>query len=110
MLAHRVAWAHYYGEWPKSDLDHRDTNKTNQRIDNLRPADDQLNSYNRGRKSDNSSGYKGVSIHTQTGRWQARITAGKKRVWLGFYESAEEAHEAYKAAAAANHGDYARVN
>ncbi|RYE92068.1 MAG: HNH endonuclease, partial [Oxalobacteraceae bacterium] len=38
MLGHRVAWAIHYGEWPEIEVDHRDGNKLNNAIDNLRPA------------------------------------------------------------------------
>lgn len=110
VLAHRAAWAHYYGAWPEHDLDHQDTDKTNQRISNLRPATDIENGYNRRTKKDNTSGYKGVSVHTQTGRWQARIVVNKKRMWLGFFDTAEEAHAAYVRAAQMYHGEYARIS
>lgn len=35
-LAHRVAWALFYGDWPEGDIDHIDHNKQNNRISNLR--------------------------------------------------------------------------
>ncbi len=36
-LAHRVIWALYYGKWPPEDMviDHRNMNKTDNRIINL---------------------------------------------------------------------------
>ena len=36
--AHRLAWFWYYGEWPKEDLDHINSNKHDNRIVNLREA------------------------------------------------------------------------
>ena len=34
--AHRLAWAHYYGAWPRMALDHIDECKSNNKIANLR--------------------------------------------------------------------------
>lgn len=109
-LAHRLAWFYVHGEWPKGDLDHRDLNKTNQRLSNLRPATDCENGYNKTLRSDNSSGYKGVSIHTQTGQWHARISVGRKRKSLGLYKTAKLAHSAYCKAAKEMHGEFARTS
>lgn len=36
MYAHRVAWAMYYGEWPKHQIDHINGDRTDNRIENLR--------------------------------------------------------------------------
>lgn len=44
--AHRLAWAYVYGVWPKHGLDHRDRDKTNNRIDNLREATNAQNAQN----------------------------------------------------------------
>ena len=39
---HRVVWLLCYGQFPKKELDHIDRNKLNNRIENLREADRQL--------------------------------------------------------------------
>ena len=64
--AHRLAWVHYYGEWPKDQIDHIDGNRQNNRISNLRCATNSENNRNRGPQSNNLSGYKGVSWHEGT--------------------------------------------
>src|SRR5687768_3593208 len=46
-LAHRLAWFYVHGVWPEDDLDHHDTNKLNNAISNLRPANDALNGANK---------------------------------------------------------------
>lgn len=52
---------------------------------------------NRNIMSSNTSGYPGVTEHTN-GRWRARINVNKKRKSLGVYETKEEAIEARKKA------------
>lgn len=70
-LAHRIIWAHVYGEWPKTGLDHRDRDTLNNRINNLRKANQAQNTLNRTAQRNSESGIKGVSRHGQ--RWRVRI-------------------------------------
>ena len=108
-LRARVAWALHYGEWPTQDIDHRDTDNANDRIDNLRLATDAQNLANRAAQSNNTSGFKGVNFDKQTGRWRAKIKAGGKFYDLGRHPTAETAAEAYAAAARRLHGEFART-
>lgn len=48
---------------------------------------------NRRTNRSNTSGYKGVSLFKQTGKWRAYITFNSKRINLGFYDSPEQAWE-----------------
>ena len=47
----------------------------------------------------NTSGYKGVTLNKQTGKWRAQIWTNGKSVHLGAYSTAEEAYSAYCGAA-----------
>ena len=58
---------------------------------------------NRNIMSSNTSGYPGVTEHTN-GRWRARINISKKRKSLGVYETKEEAIEARKKAEVKHYG------
>lgn len=104
--AHRVAWAIYYGSWPNKSIDHINGIKTDNRISNLRLAEDSENQYNKTRQSNNTSGYKGVSWSTSNSGWIAQIRHGRVSECLGTFKSAELAHNAYKKAADRLHGEY----
>lgn len=108
LMAHRVAWAIYYGEWPDQDIDHANCDPRDNRITNIRLSDKSKNGSNRALQSNNTSGYKGVS--RSGSRWMARIGFGTERIYLGKFSSAEEAHEAYCRASVKYFGEFSRVN
>lgn len=108
ILAHRVAWMLYYGEWPSDMIDHINGVKTDNRIKNLRQADMSKNKMNVGLTSANTSGYKGVSWCKRTGKWRASITLEGKYKSLGYYFTPDEAHCAYRKAAEVLHGEFHR--
>ena len=106
--AHRLAWAFHYGSWPNGFIDHIDGNPSNNKISNLREATPRENVRNARIKCISSSGYKGVYLYKDKTRWQAAIRTNGKRKWLGIFDTAEEAHAAYCAAAKIHHGEFAR--
>ncbi len=91
-------------------VDHRDGNGLNCRRSNLRPADRRQNGANARIALSNSSGFKGVNWHRRGRKWQARIEAGGRQVYLGLFASPEEAARAYDDAARRLQGEYAAVN
>lgn len=93
--AHRLAWFYTYGEWPEKDLDHIDGNRLNNSLYNLREASRSENLMNRDKMPRNTSGYKGVSLHRETGKWDARITAYGKQYYLGIFPTKIDAYNAY---------------
>ena len=98
-LAHRLAWLYVHGSWPTRQLDHIDGDKKNNRIVNLREVTNAENHQNTRRPRSNSqSGFLGVSLHKQTGRWLAQIMVLGRKKHLGLFDTAEEAHGVYLAA------------
>lgn len=102
-LAHRLAWLYVTGEFPKNDIDHRDGNRSNNAINNLRAATRSENFENLSRKSSNTSGFIGVTFCKQTRRWRAEISASKVKYDLGRHDTPELAGMAYLAAKKEKH-------
>lgn len=108
--AHHLAWFYVTGQWPRVRLDHRDGNALNNRWENLRYATQAQNMQNSRRRSDNQTGFKGVSFNRARGRFQAHISINRKSRYLGLFDTAEEAHAAYCAAAKEHFGEFARLS
>lgn len=94
-LAHRVAWAIYYGEWPDGLIDHINGDRADNRIANLRVVTPAENVRNSAMPSTNRSGVVGVCYYKQTRRWMAYV--GKRR--LGYFKRFEDAVAAREDAA-----------
>lgn len=109
LKAHRLAWLYVYGEFPSCDLDHRDGNRSNNRIKNLRLCTELENLKNSGVRKGNVSGVKGVNWHKSRGKWQARATVNYKPHYLGLFETLEEASAVYQAFAKLHHGEFYRA-
>jgi hypothetical protein len=109
-LANRLAYVIMMGVWPTYEVDHYNNDPTDDRWDNLRHATHAQNGRNQKRPKNNTTGYKGVVKRKYNGRYQASIGVGNKRIILGTFDTAEQAHEAYCKAAAELHGEFARTS
>ena len=89
------------------DVDHINGNTLDNRIANLRLASRSENCRNQGKRRNNTSGFKGVSKHGT--KWQAYISTPKGRLFLGTFDTPEDANEAYQAAARKYHGEFAKA-
>ncbi|MCG7388320.1 HNH endonuclease [Pantoea sp. ACRSB] len=94
-LLHRLAWLITTGGWPIGQIDHVDGNRSNNAISNLRDASGSQNQYNKKRQGNNTSGFKGVSYHKKTRRFRASINVNGKQISLGYFDTAQRAHQAY---------------
>lgn len=90
---------------PSIWVDHEDHDTMNNVRSNLRLATKKENARNRRIRRD--AGLKGTTFKKENGKWLAQITADGVLRYLGLYDTAEDAHEAYKAEAVKLHGDFA---
>lgn len=93
-----------------SYVDHANGNGLDNRRANLRPATDSQNAMNRGLRSDNRSGFKGVSWSRARDRWVVEIQEHGVSHHLGIFTDLIEAAHAYDAAALTYFGEFARLN
>lgn len=108
--AHRVAWLYIHGKFSEYQLDHINHDRADNSINNLREVTNKENSYNSSIRSDNTTGYKGVSLDSRSNRYRAYITIDGKQKSLGYYSTAEEAALAYNRASKELFGEYRNEN
>lgn len=92
------------------DTDHINGNRLDNRKSNLRVCNRSQNKCNVTKHKDNKSGYKGVSWFTRNKKWQAQIMIEGKTLFLGYYDTPEDAAVAYNKAAVEQHQEYAKLN
>lgn len=98
VLAHRLAIFMVTGEWPGSEVDHRDSDKCNNAFSNLRVAGARVNAENRrSPTAANRLGVLGVYEHTP-GVYRSRLQVRGRTVHIGLFKDPAEAHQAYVAA------------
>ena len=109
-LAHRVVWEMHHGPIPKGKMiDHIDGDQINNRIENLRLADNSQNQFNSGLKVNNTSGFRGVTWNKKNRCWYAQIRHGGSNRHLGSFATAKDASNAYEAAAKEVHAEFFRA-
>jgi hypothetical protein len=102
--AHRLAWLYVHGKFPPQEIDHIDRDPSNNRISNLRLATHAQNASNAPKRRTNASGFKGAYRHQ--GRWTSRIQHNGDGIYLGVFDTAEEAHAAYIGASKICHKEF----
>ena len=85
----RVVFAWCNARWPEGSIDHKNRDIRDNRIWNLREADDVLQSQNRGNYN------YGSYWNKQTNRWQAQIQINGEVKFLGRFDSQREAQEVF---------------
>lgn len=92
-------------------VDHRDGYGLNNQRHNLRMATPQQNRQNSTYRN-GKHGYKGVFQNKENhgGRFGARIGFNNRPIYLGMFDTAEEAAEAYNRAAVEIFGEFAKLN
>ena len=82
--AHRLIWAHATGSWPDVLIDHKDGDRANNRLSNLRQATRIENGRNRTANKGNPSGMAGVTWCKTYQKWRVIVA-------LGYFDDLEAA-------------------
>lgn len=96
--------------FPRLIIDHRNGNGLDNRRCNLRVASYSQNTLNSKMRSNNHSGFRGVTWDKEQGKWRAQLIINRKRINLGRFPTKEMAALAYNNAAIIHHGEFARLN
>lgn len=108
--AHRLAFLYIHGRFPNGQLDHKDRDRANNRIENLREATTSQNIMNAKLHKDSYTKFKGVHQDKKRNKYGSRIIFKRKTTWLGYYESARTAALVYDYAATRVFGEFALTN
>lgn len=86
---YQAIWCLKHGAFPEIQIDHINRNPLDDRLSNLRLVTNEVNSWNKGLNSNNRSGVKGVYL--SKGRYVANIFIQGKTLYLGTFDTLEEA-------------------
>jgi hypothetical protein len=106
-LVHRIIFMMHNGYLPEQ-VDHIDGNPLNNRIENLRAATNQQNSFNSKLSKANTSGVKGVSWINSRKKWEAKVMTSGNTVHLGRFDDIQDAENAVRLYRIEQHGKFAR--
>lgn len=87
VYAHHFIWYCKYGEIVDL-IDHIDENRSNNRIDNLRKS-------NHSKNKMNMKKVKGYTFNNKINKYVAQISVNGKQIYLGLFDSKEEARKNY---------------
>ena len=97
--------------FPKNkDVDHKDGNTSFNKKCNLRVCSHHQNSCNHKVASNNTTGVTGVTFVKRTNKYMARIKHNQKEIFLGNFDTLEEATKVRKEAEKKYFKEYRRLN
>ena len=105
MRCHRVAWLLMTGDWPESEIDHKDRDPKNNQWKNLRLATRSQNESNKpgsGRDEE-----KGCYFVKKTNKWRVYIKVNRRQIYIGTFDSREKARDAFRFSSEKHHGLFA---
>ena len=92
------------------EADHWNHDTLDNRRKNLRYATSSQQAQNRRRRSDNTSGYKGVTWFKKNQKWGVQIFVNKRNVFIGLFTDKELAARKYDEAALKYFGEFVDTN
>jgi len=104
--SHRLAWLYMTGSFPADQIDHINRNPRDNRFCNLREATQSQNQQNCGLRRDNTTGFKGGCWRKASKKFEAYSCHKGKRKYIGLYNTALEASEAYEVYAKEHFGEF----
>lgn len=107
----KTIWLHREIMSAPSDrvVDHINGDALDNRRCNLRLVTQAENMRNQRLRSDSTSGLKGAHWNKAAKRWSSEIRTKERRIFLGLFDTAEAAHQAYCQASAELHGEFGRT-
>jgi hypothetical protein len=81
--AHRIVYLLHHGVWPSDHIDHINSNRSDNRIENLRVVNNKLNTSRRKKPINNTSGFIGVCYISTRNLYVAQIGVNNKILHLG---------------------------
>jgi hypothetical protein len=105
---HLAVWLMHYGKMPTGFVDHRNGNKRDNRIENLRDSSRQQNNQNRSVGTNNKVGVKGVHWDKTLCKWRSVIYLNGRKEFSAYFETLLDAVAAIFSARSQLHGEFAR--
>lgn len=89
---HRLIFLMHHGYLPEQ-IDHIDGTKDNNRIENLRPATNSQNQFNKTKRTKNNSGLKGVHWNKSKNKYISQCSVNGTKHYLGQFDDKYVAYE-----------------
>lgn len=102
---HRIVFYVSNGYLP-AVVDHKHGVEAGNGIDNLQEATQQQNCMKAKMPKNNTSGFRGVFFDTSRGKWVSRIKINRHPIFLGRFDTPEQASEVYEAKAKELFGEF----
>ncbi len=91
---HQLVWLYIHGKFP-GEIDHINGDPSDNRIANLRLATRTQNNGNAIMGTNGIAGLQGVYLDRRGLKWFSKIQFQGKPIWVGTFDTVEEAHQAY---------------